>query len=86
MVEVRRIKSKKLREHQYRERYAWSLEGKGVEWDGDNNIEHMWKQVKKAMVETGKEVFDSVRVGGKTQKSVWWNDDIKAAVSRKEVA
>ena len=25
----------------------------------------------------------SVRVGGKNPKSVWWNDDIKAAVRRK---
>ena len=25
-------------------------------------------------------------VGGKSQKSVWWNDEIKAAVRRKEAA
>ena len=24
-----------------REGYGRSLEGKGVEWDGDNNVEHM---------------------------------------------
>ena len=41
VVGVRRIRSEKLREHQYREGYARSLEGKGVEWDGDNNVEHM---------------------------------------------
>ena len=35
---ARRIRSKKLKEHQYREEYARSLEGKGkkVEWDGEN--------------------------------------------------
>ena len=33
IVGVRRIRSEKLRE------YAWSLEGKGAEWDGDNNVE-----------------------------------------------
>ena len=38
------------------------------------------------MVESAKEVCDSVRVGGKTQKSVGWNDVIKAAVRRKEAA
>ena len=27
-----------------------------------------------------------MRVGGKIPKSVWWNDDIKVAVRRKEVA
>ena len=31
MVEARRTKSEKLREHQYREGYIRSLEGKGVE-------------------------------------------------------
>ena len=36
VVGARRIRSEKLREYQYRE-YARSLEGKGVEWDGDNN-------------------------------------------------
>ena len=39
---ARRIRSEKLREHQYREGYARSLEGKRVEWDGENNVEHMW--------------------------------------------
>ena len=31
VVRARRIRSKKLREHQYREEYAMSLEGKGIE-------------------------------------------------------
>ena len=35
VVGYRRIRSEKLSEHQYRE-------GKGVEWDGDDNVEHMW--------------------------------------------
>ena len=38
---VRRIRSEKLREYQFREEYARPLEGKRVEWDGENNIEHM---------------------------------------------
>ena len=37
MAGARRIRREKLREHQYRERYARSLEGKGVEYDGDDN-------------------------------------------------
>ena len=56
MVGAMRIRSKKLRKHQYRERYVRSLEGKGVECDGYNNVEHMWKQVKRAMVESVREV------------------------------
>ena len=36
--EAKRIKSEKLREDQYREGYDGSLEGKGVEWDGDHNV------------------------------------------------
>ena len=43
VVGARRIRSKKMMEHQYRGRYARSLEGKGVELGGDNNVEHMWE-------------------------------------------
>ena len=68
MVEASRIRSKKLREHQYREEYARPLEGKRVEWYGNNNVEHMWEQVKRAVVENAREVWGSVRVGGKTQR------------------
>ena len=75
VVGALRIRSEKLRENQYRERYARSLEGKGVEWDVGNNAEHVWKQVKRAMVESAREVCGSVRVGGKNPKSVWWNDE-----------
>ena len=35
VVGARRIRSEKLREHQYRK---GSLEGKRVEWDGENNF------------------------------------------------
>ena len=34
---------------------------------------------------SAREVCGSVGVGGKNPKSVWWNDEIKAAVKRKEV-
>ena len=44
----------------------------------------MWEQIKLAMVENAKEVCGSVRVGGKNLKSVWWSDEVKAAVTRKE--
>ena len=39
---ARRIRSEELRKHQYRE-YARSLEGKRVEWDGENSVEHIWE-------------------------------------------
>ena len=41
VVGARRIRSKKLREHQYREVCARSLKGKGVEWGRDDNVERM---------------------------------------------
>ena len=41
MVEAKRNRSKKLRERHYREGYARFLEGKGVEWDEDNNVKNM---------------------------------------------
>ena len=44
MVGARRIRSEKLREHQFSEGYAISLEEKRAEWDGDDNFEHMWEQ------------------------------------------
>ena len=45
-VGAKKIRSEKLRENQYREEHARSLEGKGVEWDLDDNVEHMLEQVK----------------------------------------
>ena len=54
MVGAMKIRSEKLREHQYSKGYAMSLEGKGVKWDGDNNVEHMWEQVKWAMMESAR--------------------------------
>ena len=38
------------------------------------------------MMESAREVCGSVRVLGKTPKSVWWNEEIKAAVRRNEAA
>ena len=51
LVGARRIRSEKLREHQYGEGYTRNFEGKGVEWDGDNNFERICEQVKRAMVD-----------------------------------
>ena len=62
-VGARRIRSEKLREDQYKEACVRSLEGKRV-GDGDN-VKHMWEHVKRAMVESAKEVW---RVGGKEPK------------------
>ena len=68
MDRARRIRSEKLRERQYRKGYARSLKEKRVEWDGENNVEHMWKQVNRAIVESAREVCGSVRVGGGNPK------------------
>ena len=38
------------------------------------------------MAERAKEVCGSVRVGRKNPKSLWWNDEGKAAVRRKAAA
>ena len=42
---ARMIRSEKLRKHQYREGYSRSLEGKRVEWDGENNGQYKWERV-----------------------------------------
>ena len=65
VVGGRRIRSEKLRKHQYRGRYARSLEGKGVKWDGDHNVKHMWEQVKRTMVGSARL---SESWGGRTQR------------------
>ena len=51
---AKKIRSEKLREHQYRDEYTRFPEGKGVEWDGDSNVEDMWEQIKWAMVESAR--------------------------------
>ena len=38
------------------------------------------------MVESAREVCDSMRVGGKNPKSLWWNDVVKSTDERKEAA
>ena len=83
---ARMIRTKKLREHQYRVGYARSLERKRVEWDREINVEHMWEQVKRAIVESAREVCGSVRAGGPNPKSFWWGHQVKAVVKRKEDA
>ena len=44
----------------------------------------MWEQVKRAMVESAREVGGSVSIVEKNPKSVWRKNKIKAAVRRKE--
>ena len=40
-IKRREVVDEKLKEHQYREGYAKSLEGKRAKWGGKNNVEHM---------------------------------------------
>ena len=42
--------------------------------------------MKRAMVESAREVWGSVRVGRGNPKRVWWNDKVKGTVRRKEAA
>ena len=46
----------------------------------------MWEKVKQVTVGSVREVCGSVGVGRENPKSVWWNDEVKAAVERKEAA
>ena len=41
--------------------------------------------MKRAMVESAREVCGLLRVGGRNPKSVWWNNQVNAAVKREEV-
>ena len=51
-----------------------------------NNVENIWDLLKRAMVESAREVCGSVRTREKNPKIVWWNDEVKAAVRRREAA
>ena len=42
--------------------------------------------MKRAIVESARKVPGSVKVGGISPKSGWWNDEVKAAVRRKKAA
>ena len=66
VVGARRIRSEKLMVDWYKEGYARSLDGKRLEGDGDN-VNHMWEQVKWAMVESKRYVWLS-ESGGKESK------------------
>ena len=68
MIGATRIRSKKVRENQYREGYAGFLKRKGVKLDGGNNVEHMLKQGKWVMVESAREVCGLLRVWEKKSK------------------
>ena len=70
MVGARRIRSEKLKEYQYREGYARSLEGKRVEGVEDNNVAYMWKQVKWARVESARDVWLSKSRGKEHKECV----------------
>ena len=37
------------------------------------------------MVESSREIFGSVKMGVKNPKSVWWNNEVKDTVRRKEL-
>ena len=64
-----RIRCENPREDLYIEGYVRFVEGKRVQGDRDN-VEHMWEQMKREMVESAREVYASVRVGKKNRKSV----------------
>ena len=65
---ARRIRSEKLREHQYKQGYTRSLEGKRVEWDRENNVEYMWEHVKRVMVESEEKCVAQYEQEVRTQK------------------
>ena len=44
------------------------------------------RAVKRAIIESAREVCGSVRVGGKNPKNMWWKDEVNVAVKRRENA
>ena len=53
-----------MREHPYREEYNSCIKNKGLEWDEESSVENMQEQVKRVMVDIGREVYGSVKVWG----------------------
>ena len=56
--------------------YARFLEGKRVEWDGEDNAERMMEQIKQEIVESAGEVCGSMRLGERNPKSMWRNNQV----------
>ena len=52
-----------MRDHQYRGGYDRSFEGKGVEWDGGDNVEHMLEQVNEQWLKCKRNVWLSENGG-----------------------
>ena len=42
--------------------------------------------LERAMLDSAREVCESVKVGRKNPNNMWWNDVVKAAVERNEAA
>ena len=77
-----RIKIDKLRKLHYREKYARVPENKIVKWNAKSDVEYMWDQLKRPMIDGTREICGSVRVRRKNLRSACWNDVI--AVEKKK--
>ena len=54
VIESRKLRNEKLREQQYIEEYVRYFESKKLERDERRNVEHIWEQVKRAVVDSAR--------------------------------
>ena len=78
---ARRIRSKKLREHNTK-----GFDSIIVEWDQNSEVGRICERVKQAVADSEREVCCSVNVRRKKLKSKKESDEVKDAVERKKTA
>ena len=54
-----------------------------VEWDEISNVKEIWERVKQAVVDSIREVCNSVMVERKTPWCMWLNDAVKGEAEKK---
>ena len=69
-MRVQRIRSKRLREQQFKTHNVWSLESKMVKWNGVSDVERMGEQVKRVVLDSAREMCVFVWVKKRNSKVV----------------
>src|SRR5678815_1875678 len=83
--EVGRIMSEKLNEQGNKDNYLRAFANKSVECE-QVETEQIWKQIKKAVVSSAKEVCGCAKVGSKNVNCEWWHEEVMKAVKGKKEA
>lgn len=80
-----KIKSYKLKESRYRQKYQEILSKKIEESTNEEGVERKWKQLKDMMLQAAKESCGSSKITNKNiKKTKWWSKDLKRKIKEKK--